>query len=35
MTHALNWRHIATAILILAALAVLFHVLGAPGYDGG
>jgi hypothetical protein len=35
MTHALNWRHIATVILILAALVILFHVLGAPDYQGG
>ena len=30
MTHAVNWRRAATAVLILAALIVLFHVLGAP-----
>lgn len=30
MTHALNWRHAATAVVILAALVLLFHVLGAP-----
>ena len=30
MTRTLNWRYAATAVLILAALIVLFHVLGAP-----
>ena len=30
MTNALNWRVAATAVLILAALVILFHVLGAP-----
>jgi hypothetical protein len=35
MTHAINWRHVATAVLMLAALVVLFHVLGAPEYTGG
>jgi hypothetical protein len=35
MTHAINWRRVATTILILAALMILFHVLGAPIYDGG
>jgi hypothetical protein len=30
MTHALTWRHAATAVLILAALVLLYHVLGAP-----
>ena len=28
MTHAVNWRRAATAVLILAALIVFFHVLG-------
>ena len=36
MTQAINWRRVAMVILILASLAVLFHVLGAPGsYHGG
>jgi hypothetical protein len=35
MTHAINWRHVATAVLMLAVLVVLFHVLGAPEYTGG
>lgn len=35
MIQAINWRQVATAILILAALVVLFHVLGAPHIDGG
>jgi hypothetical protein len=35
MTQAINWRHVATVVLILAALVVLFHVLGAPNYEGG
>jgi len=35
MTHALNWRHVAMVILMLVALIVLFHVLGAPEYEGG
>jgi hypothetical protein len=30
MTRAVNWRHVATAILILATLVILFYVLGAP-----
>ena len=30
MTRTLNWRHVATAVLILAALVLLFHILGAP-----
>jgi hypothetical protein len=30
MTHALNWRRAATAVLILATLVLLFHALGAP-----
>jgi len=34
MTHAINWRHVATTILILAALVVLFHILGAPEIHG-
>ena len=35
MIQAINWRHVATVILILAAFVVLFHVLGAPNYEGG
>jgi predicted cobalt transporter CbtA len=35
MTQAINWRHAATAVLMLVALVVLFHVVGAPAYDGG
>jgi hypothetical protein len=35
MTHAINWRRTGMAILVLAAPAVLFHVLGAPEYYGG
>jgi hypothetical protein len=35
MTQAINWRHVAVAILILATLVVLFHILGAPDYQGG
>lgn len=35
MTHALSWRSTATAVLILAALAILFHILGAPWWNGG
>jgi hypothetical protein len=35
MTQAINWRRVAMVILILAALAILFHVLGAPDYQGG
>ena len=35
MTQAMNWRHAAMAVLMLAALVVLFHVLGAPDYQGG
>ena len=35
MTKAINWRHAAEAIVILAALVVLFHILGAPEWFGG
>jgi hypothetical protein len=35
MTQAINWRRVATAVLMLAVLVVLFHVLGAPDYVGG
>jgi hypothetical protein len=35
MTQAINWRHVAMVILMVAALVVLFHVLGAPEYEGG
>ena len=35
MTQAINWRRAAMVILILAALVVLFYVLGAPDYQGG
>jgi len=35
MTKAINWRQTATAVLVLAALVVLFHVLGAPNWFGG
>jgi len=35
MTQAINWRRVAVAILILASLIILFHVLGAPDYQGG
>jgi hypothetical protein len=34
MTHAINWRHVATAILIHVAHILLFHVLGAPEIHG-
>jgi hypothetical protein len=32
MTQAINWRHVAMAVLMLAALVVLFHVLGAADH---
>jgi len=35
MTQALNWRYVAMVILMVAALVVLFHVLGAPDIEGG
>jgi hypothetical protein len=35
MTRTINWRHTAMAVLMLTALVVLFHVLGAPDYYGG
>ena len=35
MTKAINWRQMITAVLVLAALVTLFHVLGAPDYTGG
>jgi hypothetical protein len=35
MTKAINVRQTALAILMLAALVVLFHVLGAPDWFGG
>jgi hypothetical protein len=35
MTQAITWRRVAVAVLILASLVVLFHVLGAPDYHGG
>jgi hypothetical protein len=35
MTHAFNWRQAAIAVLVLATLIAVFHVLGAPDWFGG
>jgi hypothetical protein len=35
MTHALNWRRVATVAMTLGALAVLLYTLGAPHVGGG